>query len=44
MVEAQADMNTSTVIAYMAIAGVIGFLIDIVMLMIERVLLKWREA
>ena len=31
MVEAQADMNTATVIAYMVIAGVIGFLIDIVM-------------
>ena len=44
MVEAQADMNTATVIAYMVIAGVIGFLIDIVMLMVERVLLKWRAA
>ena len=44
MVEAQADMNTATVIAYMVIAGVIGFLIDIVMLRVERVLLKWREA
>lgn len=44
MVEAQVDMNTATVIAYMVIAGVIGFLIDIVMLMVERVLLKWREA
>ena len=44
MVEAQTDMNTATVIAYMVIAGVIGFLIDIVMLMVERVLLKWREA
>lgn len=37
-------MNTATVIAYMVIAGVIGFLIDIVMLMVERVLLKWREV
>lgn len=37
-------METDVVIAYMIIAGVIGFLIDFVMVMVERVLLKWREA
>lgn len=44
MVEAQGQMETDVVIAYMIIAGVIGFLIDFVMVMVERVLLKWREA
>jgi ABC-type nitrate/sulfonate/bicarbonate transport system permease component len=44
MVEAQGHMQTDTVIAYMIIAGIIGFLIDIVMLMVEKLLLRWREA
>lgn len=44
MVEAQGKMQTDTVIAYMIIAGIIGFLIDFIMVMVERVLLKWREA
>lgn len=44
MVEAQGHMQTETVIAYMVIAGIIGFLIDIIMVMVERILLKWREA
>ena len=44
MVEAQGKMQTDTVIAYMIIAGIIGFLIDFVMVMVERILLKWREA
>ena len=42
MVEAQAKMQTEKVIAYMVIAGLIGFLIDTLMVLAEKVLLKWR--
>lgn len=42
MVEAQAKMQTEKVIAYMVIAGIIGFLIDIVMVYAEKILLRWR--
>jgi ABC-type nitrate/sulfonate/bicarbonate transport system permease component len=44
MVEAQSRMETSKVIAYMIIAGLIGFLIDAIMVLIERILLKWKNA
>lgn len=43
MVEAQGKMQTEKVIAYMVIAGIIGFLIDTVMVLCEKVLLKWKE-
>lgn len=43
MVEAQGKMQTEKVIAYMVIAGIIGFLIDTVMVLCERILLRWRE-
>ena len=42
MVEAQGKMQTEKVIAYMIIAGLIGFLIDTIMVLAEKVLLKWR--
>lgn len=42
MVEAQAMLETATVIAYMIIAAVIGYLIDTLLVLFERVLLKWR--
>lgn len=42
MVEAQGRMQTEKVIAFMVIAGLIGFLIDTIMVGIERILLKWR--
>ncbi|RGS79695.1 nitrate ABC transporter substrate-binding protein [Coprococcus sp. AF21-14LB] len=42
MVEAQGRLQTSTVIAYMIIAGLIGFLIDTVLVLCERVLLQWK--
>lgn len=42
MVEAQSKMQTEKVIAYMVIAGLIGFLIDTVMVFSERILLKWK--
>lgn len=43
MVEAQGRLQTSTVIAYMVIAGLIGYLIDTILVLCERVLLRWRE-
>ena len=42
MVEAQGKMQTERVIAYMIIAGLIGFLIDTIMVLAEKVLLRWR--
>lgn len=42
MVEAQAKMQTEKVIAYMIIAGIIGFLIDTLMVGSEKFLLKWK--
>ena len=43
MVEAQGKMQTDKVIAYMVIAGIIGFMIDTIMVLCERFLLKWKE-
>ena len=43
MVEAQGKMQTEKVSAYMVIAGIIGFLIDTVMVLCEKILLKWKE-
>ena len=44
MVEAQGRLQTEKVIAYMILAGVIGFLIDTVMVLIEKILLRWKAA
>lgn len=42
MVEAQGRLDTATVIGYMIIAGLIGFLIDTILVLCEKVLLRWR--
>lgn len=42
MVEAQSRMQTDTIIAYMFIAGLVGYGIDKLMLLIEGVLLRWK--
>lgn len=42
MVEAQGRMETPTIMAYMVISGLIGFLIDKVMLLVESLLLRWK--
>lgn len=42
MVEAQSKMNTPAIMAYMIIAGLVGFSIDKIMLLVERLLLKWK--
>ena len=44
MVEAQGKMQTEKVIAYMIIAGLIGFLIDTIMVLAEKVLLKMESS
>lgn len=44
MVEAQGRLQTEKVIAYMILAGVIGFLIDAVMVLVEKILLRWKVA
>lgn len=43
MVEAQGRLQTEKVLAYMVIAGVIGFLIDAILVLCEKILLKWKE-
>ena len=43
MVEAQGKMQTEKVIAYMVIAGIIGFLIDTVMVLCEKIICLWRQ-
>ena len=42
MVEAQRRMETATIMAYMLIAGLVGFAIDRIMLLVETVLLRWK--
>ena len=42
--EAQGRLQTEKVIAYIILAGVIGFLIDAVMVLVEKILLRWKAA
>ena len=44
MVEAQGKMQTEKVIAYMIIAGLIGFLIDTIMVLAEKVTSKGMDT
>lgn len=43
MVDAQSRMETNTIIAYMFIAALIGFGIDKLMLLMESIVLRWKE-
>lgn len=43
MVEAQGRLETEKVIAYMVIAGLIGYLIDTILVLCEKLLLRWKE-
>ena len=36
-------METERVIAYMVIAGLIGYLMDTILVLCERALLRWKE-
>lgn len=40
---AQVDMSTETVMAYMLITGILGFLQDRLLLMAESALLRWKR-
>lgn len=40
---AQMDMSTETVMAYMAIAGLLGFCQDRILLLFESILLRWKR-
>lgn len=40
---AQMDMSTETVMAYMAIAGLLGFFQDRILLVFESMLLRWKR-
>lgn len=42
MVEAQSRMETNSIMAFMFIAALIGFVIDRGMLLIESLLLRWK--
>jgi len=42
MVEAQGRLQTEKVMAYMILSGLIGFLIDTLLVGVERILLKWK--
>ena len=43
MVEAQGRLETEKVIAYMVIAGLIGYLIDTILVLCEKLLLRRKE-
>lgn len=43
MVEAQGRLETERVIAYMVIAGLIGYLMDTILVFCERALLRWKD-
>ena len=43
MVEAQGRLQTEKVIAYMILSGLIGFLIDTILVTFEKILLRWKQ-
>lgn len=40
---AQMDMSTETVMAYMLITGILGFLQDRILVLLEASLLRWKR-
>ncbi len=42
MIEAQTEMETPLLIALMIIAAMVGYLIDLTILVLERVVTRWR--
>jgi ABC-type nitrate/sulfonate/bicarbonate transport system permease component len=42
MIEAQTEMETPLLIALMIMAAMVGYLIDLVILFIERLITRWR--
>ncbi|HJB55939.1 MAG TPA: nitrate ABC transporter substrate-binding protein [Candidatus Flavonifractor intestinipullorum] len=43
MHEAQVQLNTTSIVAYMIIAGLVGFFMDRIVLVLESVLLRWKQ-
>jgi len=42
MIEAQTEMETPLLIALMIIAAMVGYLIDLAILLLERLVTRWR--
>ncbi len=44
MIQAQTEMETPLLIALMMMAALVGYLIDLGILLLERVVTRWRFA
>lgn len=42
MIEAQTEMETPLLIALMIIAALVGYVIDLAILLLERLVTRWR--
>lgn len=42
MIEAQTELETPLLIALMIIAALVGYLIDLAILLLERLVTRWR--
>jgi ABC-type nitrate/sulfonate/bicarbonate transport system permease component len=42
--EAQVQLDTTAIMAYMFIAGIVGFMMDRLVLVLEDVLLRWKRG
>lgn len=42
MIEAQTEMETPLLIALMIMAALVGYLIDLFILFLERIITRWR--
>lgn len=42
MIEAQTEMETPLLIALMIIAAMVGYMIDLTILLVERIVTRWR--
>lgn len=42
MIEAQTEMETPLLIALMIIAAMVGYMIDLAILLLERLVTRWR--
>ena len=41
--DAQVQLDTTAIMAYMIMAGIVGFLMDRVVLVLEGILLRWKR-
>ena len=42
--DAQVQLDTTAIMAYMMIAGIVGFSMDRIVLVLEGMLLRWRRT